>query len=177
MSNTDLYPYSYLMGEKLNGASDVEFAEIFASYYKIHFKQKRDGTIVQEDMDFNIHELTTHIEKSLNEIIYSETMDASAWWKDDKFFGRNTPKEKFLAQTPEFQQRHLMETAMTVQNIYKHLVETKEIEPLNDDLYDLFCELAQEFEYTFFDTDEYENDWVSVLEEWVPKEIKERYGL
>ena len=168
--NTNVYPESYLIANNLDGLSDVKFAEVFAAYYKIHFKGKKDGNIVQEDMDFNIHDLVTHLEKCLNEIIYSEEMDKTAWWKDDKFFGRDTPKAKFLAQTPEFQSRRLMETAMTMNNIYKTMVKDGRIDDcgIDADVYEVICTLAREFEETFFETDEYEDDWVGVIEKWFP---------
>lgn len=168
--NTNVYSNSYLTARRILDASDVEFAEIFAYYYRWHWKNKRDDHITQEDMDFNIRELVRHIEKSLEEIIYSEETESTAWWKDDKFFGRDTPKARFQAQTPEFQSRRLMETAMTMNNIYKTMVKDGRIDDcgIDADVYEVICTLAREFEETFFETDEYEDDWVGVIEKWFP---------
>jgi hypothetical protein len=173
--NTNVYPETYLIANNLDGLSDVEFAEVFAAYYKIHFKGKKDGIIVQDDMDFNIRELTNHLEKYLNEIIYSEEMDMTAWWKDDKFFGRDTPKARFLSQTAEFQSRRLMETAMTMNNTYRNMLKEGKVDDcgIQADVYEVICTLAKEFEETFFETDEYENDYVAVIEKWFPERFLE----
>jgi len=167
---------TYALANSLNATTDVEFAETFAHYYKMR-KGKNEDNLTQEDMDFNIHEMAQEIEDSLKEIIYSETMDASAWWKDDKFFGRNTPKEKFLAQDEEFKQNRLMETAIVVNNIYRRMEENEEIDTGSfcGDIMEEIRSLAREFEYEFFDTEEYENDYVGVLEMWLPDKLKELF--
>lgn len=86
-----------------------------------------------------------------------------------------SPKEKFLAFDSEFKERRLMETAMVVSNIYWRMIKE---EKLNDgnyygDINDVLCDLAREFEYTFFETDEYEDDYVALLEKWLPGRLKE----
>ena len=86
-----------------------------------------------------------------------------------------SPKEKFLSQKPEFQQRRLMETAMVVSNIYWRLIKEKKLDDGNyyGDINDVLCDLSWEFEYTFFETDEYEDDYVALLEKWLPGRLKE----
>lgn len=90
----------------------------------------------------------------------------------------DTPRDKFRAQTAEFQSRRLMETAMTMQNIYNRMVKDGEIDEskLLIGVYELICDLAEEFEETFFETDEYEDDYVAVIEKWFPARVKEEIG-
>lgn len=172
---------TFEMAKALNNATDEEFAEVFA--YLNRFRKangiiKNEDAITKAEMDFNIYELCVWIEKSLHEIIFSEEIDSSAWWKDDEFFGRNTPKAKFNAQTPEFQSRRLMETAMTMNNIYNRMVREGKIFDggINADVYDVICDLARKFEETFFETDEYEDDYVAVIEKWLPEQLINELG-
>lgn len=87
---------------------------------------------------------------------------------------KETPKEKFLSQATDFQQRRLMETAMVVSNIYWRMASDGALEDGNfyGDINDVLCNLAWEFEYTFFETDEYEDDYISLLEKWLPDRLK-----
>lgn len=167
---------TYALANSLNSTTDVEFAETFAYYYKMRRGIYEEG-LKQEDMDFNIHEMVEGVENSLNEIIYSETMDSSAWWKDDKFFGRDTPKAKFLAQEEVFKESRLMESAIAVNNIYRRMENDREIETgsFSGDILQEITALAREFEYEFYDTDEYVNDYLDVLEKWLPKKLRELF--
>lgn len=171
---------TFEMAKALNNATDEEFAEVFAYLNRFHNANgiiKNNDSITKQEMDFDTYGLCKWIEKSLQEIIYSEDIDTTAWWKDDEFFGVNTPKVKFQAQTPEFQSRRLMETAMTMNNIYNRMVNAGEVFDggIKADVYEAICGLAREFEETFFETDEYEDDYVAVIEKWLPEKLKKAF--
>lgn len=169
------------LAKTLINATDEEFAEVFAYLNRFHKSNgiiRDENRLTKDEMSLDTYELSRWIEDSLREIIYSEEIDSSAWWKDDEFFGKNTPKAKFNAQTTEFQSRRLMETAMTMNNIYTRMVKTGEIYDggIKADVYDVLCSLAREFEETFFETDEYEDDYISVIEKWLQERLKEEFG-
>ena len=168
---------TFKIAKAINNAGDIEFAEIFAYLNRFHKGFVDDCSLAQEDMDFCIDELTKWINTSLDEIIFGEETDASAWWKNDKFFGRDTPKAKFLAQQEEFKQNRLMETAIVVNNIYRRMEENEEIDTGSfcGDIMEEIRSLAREFEYEFFDTEEYDNDYVGILEKWLPDKLKELF--
>lgn len=170
---------TFEIAREINNASDVELAEIFAYLNRFHNANGMvdDSSLKQEEMDFDIRSFMVGLEHSLNEIIYSEETDASAWWKDDKFFGRDTPKAKFLAQQEEFKQNRLMESAIVVNNIYRRMIEDDEIDVafFNGDITQELTGLAREFEYEFFDTEDYNDDYVGVLEDWLPDKLKEMF--
>lgn len=172
---------TFEMAKELTNATDEEFAEVFAylnRFYKAKWLITDDNPLKQDEMDFNIDDLCEWISKSLDEIIFNEEIDSSAWWKDDSFFGWNTPKAKFNAQTSEFRSRRLMETAMVMNNIYNRMVKEGKIFDggINADVFNVLCDLAREFEETFFETDEYENDYVAVIEKWLPEKLANEFG-
>lgn len=172
---------TFELAKTLVNATDEEFAEVFAylnRFHKVKGIVKNEGRITKAEMDFGTYELCEWIRKSLDEIIFSEEIDSSAWWKDDEFFGRDTPKAKFNAQTANFQSRRLMETAMVMNNIYNSMVKEGKIFDggIKADVFEVLCDLAREFEETFFETDEYEDDYISVIEKWLPEKLKEEFG-
>lgn len=172
---------TFEMAKALNNATDEEYAEVFAylnRFYKAKGIVENEDRITKAEMDFDTYDLCKWIRKSLQEIIFSEEIDSSAWWKDDEFFGRDTPKAKFNAQTAEFQSRRLMETAMVMNNIYNSMVETGEIhdDGITAEVYEVLCDQAREFEETFFETDEYEDNYISVIEKWLPERLKKEFS-
>lgn len=74
--------------------TDEEYAEVFALYNHLHFHDIPSANVDVEDADdivlsanemrINIDNLINHIRYTLEEIIYDEDIDSSAWWKDGK---------------------------------------------------------------------------------------------
>ena len=65
-----------------NGATDEEFAEFFVLYNKIIRTENPDVEITKEDMVFaDVNSIMNLIWNPVDEIISSEEVDASAWWK------------------------------------------------------------------------------------------------
>ena len=169
---------AYEIAKEIHNADDIKMAEIFAIFNKMRLTDRMEDSLKREDMDFNVYDMCYYIESTLREIIFSEEIDSSAWWKDDEFFGRDTPKAKFNVQTAEFKSRRLMETAMVMNNIYNRMVKEGKIFDggIKADVFDVLCDLAREFEETFFETDEYEDDYVAVIEKWLPEKLANEFG-
>lgn len=73
---------AWLANVDSNGCTDEEFAEVFVLMYKMWKQTNADTTLETEDMlNFNAKEFGDWIGNCLNEIIYSEEVDQSAWWK------------------------------------------------------------------------------------------------
>ena len=63
-----------------NGASDVEFAETMVLLWKRQRNDKSDLTAT--DMkNFSTNDFCAWMKNCLDEIIFSEEIDSSAWWK------------------------------------------------------------------------------------------------
>lgn len=66
-------------------AIDEEFAEFFVLYYKIFKTGNLDVELTKEDMvNADVDSIMKSIKDSVNEIIFSEEVDASAWWKQEE---------------------------------------------------------------------------------------------
>ena len=153
---------TFEIAKALNNATDEEYAEVFAylnRFYKAKGMVMDSNPLTQEEMDFNTSELTANINSNLKEIIFSEEMDANAWWKNDAFFGRNTPKAKFLAQNEMTKECLLMETAIRCQEIFNDLLRSGKIVDNGDrDIFSVwkdFKDWCYEYEYQYYDTDDF----------------------
>ena len=63
-------------------ATDEEFAEFFVLYYKIFKTGNLDVELTKEDMvNADVDGIMKSIKDSVDEIIFSEEVDVSAWWK------------------------------------------------------------------------------------------------
>lgn len=160
---------SYDIAMELLNLDDEEFAEVFAwmqraDYYASTLEAAQDLTRA----DMIIATDTVKLTGMLKEIVNSNDICPNAWWKSQA-------KEAFLKNTAEFQQRRLMETAIVINDIYNNLVKKGKIDSGNfcGDIMEVLTDLATEFEYTFFETEEYESDYVGLLEKWVPDRLKE----
>ena len=68
------------------GISDVDFAETLVLMYKMHnnFDNIENEKLTVEDMqNANTEAITNFVKNCLDEIIYSEEIDRSAWWKQN----------------------------------------------------------------------------------------------
>lgn len=64
-------------------ASDEEFAEFLILAYKIWNSGDRNTTLTKEDMqNADIEAITSTLKNILDEIIFSDEMDTSCWWKE-----------------------------------------------------------------------------------------------
>ena len=76
----------------LTECDDEQFTEVFALYWKLRNVNKNaseqlraeDIVLNADDMEFDVNELVTHLKDSLDEIIFSDDIDSSAWWKEKK---------------------------------------------------------------------------------------------
>ena len=76
--------------------TDEEFAEVFALYHHMRRRDIPSAAFPDEDVDaseislsaydmkINLEDLMYHIKYTLDEIIYSEEIDDSAWWKGEQ---------------------------------------------------------------------------------------------
>lgn len=89
-----------------------------------------------------------------------------------------SPKERFLEQPAYFQQTALMETAMRIQDTADFLRYTGDISIDCDEmeLLCIFTEMAREFEYKYYGTDRYTDDFLKLTDEVFRKELLEKYG-
>lgn len=90
-----------------------------------------------------------------------------------------SPKERFLEQPAYFQQTALMETAMRIQDTADFLRYTGDISIAEDEmeLLCIFTEMAREFEYEYYGTDRYTDDFLKLTDEVFRKKLLEEYGL
>lgn len=90
-----------------------------------------------------------------------------------------TPKEKFLEQTAYVQTNALMETAMRLQDIADFLRYTGDISiGYNEmELLQIFRTMAREFEYKYYDTNRYQDDFIKLTDEVFRKELIEKFGV
>lgn len=85
---------------------------------------------------------------------------------------------KFDIVTGEVRENLLMETAMSIMEIYRDMLSRKEISSDELDsiaLLQLFCDWAREFENTYFGTDEYEDDYLSLVDEFASAKLNEAF--
>lgn len=89
-----------------------------------------------------------------------------------------SPKEKFLKLTAYVQSNALMETAMRLQDIADFLRYTGDISiGYNEmELLQIFRNMAREFEYKYYDTDRYQDDFIKLTDEVFRKELIEKFG-
>lgn len=89
-----------------------------------------------------------------------------------------SPREKFLEQPDYVQQTALMETAMRIQDTADFLRYTGDISIDEDEmkLLQIFTEMAREFEYKYYGTDRYSDDFLKLTDEVFRKELIEKYG-
>ncbi len=78
----------YTPGEVANWlnkeASEEDFAEFFVRYFLgwNNSSRNEDSPVTAKDMrNFPLEKLITHLRNSLSEILFSEEIDESAWWK------------------------------------------------------------------------------------------------
>ena len=65
-----------------NGFGDVKFAETFVLMYKIWKTNNVNYELTREDMNnFEIGEFKEWLTGCIAEILFSEEIDPSAWWK------------------------------------------------------------------------------------------------
>lgn len=89
-----------------------------------------------------------------------------------------SPKEKFLELQAEKQQNALMETAMRIQETSDFLRVQGRIDVSDWDEHDLleaYRDMAREFEYMYFESDRYENDYINFTWEVFTKLLMERF--
>ena len=68
----------------LTTCTDEDFAEVFVRYYYTAIKgEAEDKALTADDMRIDVKKLVRNIETALDEIIYSDEIDSSAWWKEE----------------------------------------------------------------------------------------------
>lgn len=89
-----------------------------------------------------------------------------------------TPKEKFLEQSAYVQADALMEAAMRLQDTADFLRYTGGISiGYNEmELLQIFRNMAREFEYKYYDTERYQDDFIKLTDEVFRKELIEKFG-
>ena len=76
----------------------------------------------------------------------------------------------------------LMETAMRIMEVFYDMVNVGAVEFYEDSGIDsmerlqLFCDWAREFEETYYDTDEYNNDFIGLSDSFATQKIKSILG-
>ena len=65
-----------------NGASDEAFAEFFVTFYKMHKENKEAVPSSADMLEFNPDEFSSWIHEVLEEILFSEEIGPSCWWKN-----------------------------------------------------------------------------------------------
>ena len=66
-----------------DGASDVEFAETMVRLWKL--QNNGNSELSKEDMqEFDTTKFCNWLESCLDDIIFSEETDSSAWWKQEE---------------------------------------------------------------------------------------------
>lgn len=75
---------AWLANVDSNGCTDEEFAEVFVLMYKMWRSTDPNADLEKEDMlNFNEFEFTDWLRSCLGEIIDSDEVDQSAWWKQE----------------------------------------------------------------------------------------------
>ena len=72
----------YLANPDGNGATDVEFAETMVAWYLLQTNSKENNKLTKKIMrDFDTEACAKLMKDILDEILFSEEIDSSAWWK------------------------------------------------------------------------------------------------
>lgn len=123
-----------------NGASDEGFAETIVLAYMIHKTGNKNYILTAEDMNnFDITEFSVKLQDTLREILHSEEIDPSCWWKKEK------RKKKYRVR------------AISTYYSYAVVEAYSEAEALD---------IAEEMDGGDFISEDYEGDWeVNVVEE------------
>ncbi|MBP3783829.1 MAG: hypothetical protein J6I68_11340 [Butyrivibrio sp.] len=93
-----------------------------------------------------------------------------------------TPKNAFDRATPKTRERALMETAMRIMDVYGEMVYSQYLSPDKLDSVDymeklqLFTTWALEYEEEFFETDDYENNYLDHTEKVFIAKLKSEFG-
>lgn len=74
----------------LHTGDELEFAELFVKYYKV--VKSGDDLTTAEDIDLTADDMNTfdldgfleYMKNVLGEIIFSEEIESSAWWKQEE---------------------------------------------------------------------------------------------
>lgn len=75
---------TWLANVDSNGCTDIEFAEMFVLMFKMWRSEDPNTVLEKEDMlNFNQFEFCNWLEFCLGEIIDSDEIDQSAWWKKE----------------------------------------------------------------------------------------------
>lgn len=75
---------AWLANVDSNGCTDEEFAEVFVLMFKMWRSEDPNTDLEKEDMlNFNEFEFTDWLRSCLGEIIDSDEVDQSAWWKQE----------------------------------------------------------------------------------------------
>lgn len=90
--------------------------------------------------------------------------------------------KEFLKLSQRKQENLLMEMAMMIMSMFDDMVYAHQLNPDKVDYDDpierlrKFSDWAREFEEEYCGTEEYENDCIFLIDEWVQKRLKEEYG-
>lgn len=101
---------------------------------------------------------------------------------DAVVYTKMTPKNAFAKADSKRRERALMETAMRIMDIYGEMMYSHHLNPDKLDSVDyveklqLFTTWALEYEEEFFETDDYEGDYLNHTEEIFTKKLKEEFG-
>jgi hypothetical protein len=75
---------TWLANVDSNGCTDEEFAEVFVLMYKMWRSKDSNTDLEKEDMlNFDEFEFCDWLRSCLGEIIDSDEIDQSAWWKKE----------------------------------------------------------------------------------------------
>ena len=67
----------------LKNCTDEDFAEVFVRYHYTCKGYAEDRDLSADDMRIDVDALMKDIRTAVDEIIYSDEIDASAWWKGE----------------------------------------------------------------------------------------------
>ena len=90
-------------------------------------------------------------------------------------------KHDFSEVSGEWRENLLMETAMRIQEIfddmfYARLLDPEKVECGSIERSQSFKDWAREFEETYYGTEEYENDFISLSDAYAVNKISEMFG-
>lgn len=91
-------------------------------------------------------------------------------------------KEKFYKLDFRTRENLLMETSMRIQEVFGEMWFTNKLDPDKIDTTDtmerliIFRDWVREFEEKYYGTDDYEDDFIWLSEEYATEKMKERFG-
>lgn len=91
----------------------------------------------------------------------------------------STSKEEFLKQPAEVQQQALMETAMRIQEVADYLRYTGAISTISYgkmELANIYTEMARDFEYRYYNTVGYSDDYINFTEKIFTEKLTDKFG-